>query len=531
VGTVAFDPFLQAVISTYGQLDESTDFNATIGKSWHVDGGAIIKAEGLSGISRINTQYGTLLTRPTTSRPDFGTVSSIYVGFDNNSVPYSDTIAFECATGNCTWPIFLSAAVCSSCEDVSNEFIIYNKHYNNDAYNTTYPPDDSEAGSINNADREAGNYSIFSLPYSEIRNWNGYTIAPNGTGHGYQISFGDRVALGYNRTLMTVNTTYNSWQTMRFSKLETLLMSFLVIRGTDDWIDSKTRWQSSHPIATECALYLCTNLYHAQSENGVPKEDVVGSWADRDPESYKINTTDLTLSPFSEERDPSEWTKLDFDDLYDPGQSVDLSRYDLRLTVPPEQFETYPFTLGRDVNISHAMIRSTIDFLHSFTGRTRKDISSSLSNHNSSYLTPVGYPDGDVLPFLDPLWNSKNLTATFENVASSLTKQIRNTSPLRQQGAVQSWITHVRVDWVCLIYPIAMLLIGILYVALIMIESMRLQIPVWKEKALPTLLYGFDDETQSLLRKRQGYGVDKKEDTRVRFTFDEREGCSRLVTE
>jgi hypothetical protein len=74
-----------------------------------------------------------------------------------------------------------------------------------------------------------------------------------------------------------------------------------------------------------------------------------------------------------------------------------------------------------------------------------------------------------------------------------------------------------------------MLSIGILYVVLIMDESMRLKIPAWKEAALPTLLYGFDDETQRLLRKRQGYGGGKKEDTKVRFAFDGKEGCSRLV--
>ena len=81
-----------------------------------------------------------------------------------------------------------------------------------------------------------------------------------------------------------------------------------------------------------------------------------------------------------------------------------------------------------------------------------------------------------------------------------------------------------------LTYPITMLLIGILYVVLIMIESMRLRLPLWREKALPTLLYGFNDETQRLLRERQGYGRTKKEDTNVRFNHDGEKGCLRLMT-
>jgi hypothetical protein len=87
------------------------------------------------------------------------------------------------------------------------------------------------------------------------------------------------------------------------------------------------------------------------------------------------------------------------------------------------------------------------------------------------------------------------------------------------------------VHWTYLIYPVTMLFIGILYVVLIMIESMHLRLPAWKEAALPTLLYGFDNETQRLLRKRQGYGGNTKTDTSVSFAYDEQEGCSRLTVE
>jgi hypothetical protein len=137
----------------------------------------------------------------------------------------------------------------------------------------------------------------------------------------------------------------------------------------------------------------------------------------------------------------------------------------------------------------------------------------------------VLWTDDQMPPVVDALWNSTNLTATFENVVRSLTNQIRNASPDRHQGELQQWVMHVRVDWAYLTYPIAMLVAGIVYVVLTIIESTRLRMPVWKESALPTLLHGFDDESQRLLRK-DGKAAQRK--TRVRFEQDD-EGCLRLV--
>jgi hypothetical protein len=253
-------------------------------------------------------------------------------------------------------------------------------------------------------------------------------------------------------------------------------------------------------------MYLCANAYTAKTENGVLDENVVGSWALKDTKSHR------SVEPM--ENDVDTWIGPDGYDLYDP--TYDFPGNELRLLIPSEQSEDIPSTIARDVNISHALLRSTIDYLNNYTSASKK---------------LVAYPDRTSPIFLDALWNSTNLTSTFETVARSLTNQIRNTSPHRQEGTVQRKVIHVSVDWAYLVYPITMLLIGILHVVLIMIESMRLRKPAWKETALPTLLYGFDNETQRLLRKKQGYGGNTKTDTSVRFAYDEQEGCSRLTVE
>ena len=70
-----------------------------------------------------------------------------------------------------------------------------------------------------------------------------------------------------------------------------------------------------------------------------------------------------------------------------------------------------------------------------------------------------------------------------------------------------------------------MLATGIVYVILTIVESTRLRLPVWKESALPTLLYGFDDDTQRLLREDKQAAQRK---VLVRFEEDEH-NCMRLV--
>jgi hypothetical protein len=218
------------------------------------------------------------------------------------------------------------------------------------------------------------------------------------------------------------------------------------------------------------------------------------------------------------------WIDIDIDDLYDPLDTKDLLRHDLRLVIPSKQSEALPLSVPREYNVSHALIRSTIDYLQTFTGTDRDPSSYGLQQDNGTYMNPLSFPDVSSPSYLDALWNSTNLTTTFENVARSLTFQIRNSAPSRHQGTTQKWTIRVRVNWAYLAFPISLLTMGLVYVVLTIVESTRLRVPAWKEKALPTLLYGFDDETQRLLRDNEGLKQNEKEKTKVRFGHDEKDG-------
>ncbi|KAJ4338242.1 hypothetical protein N0V95_008100 [Ascochyta clinopodiicola] len=457
----------------------------------------------INGVARAVTtstgQFGFVETIG--SRPDFGFISSVYNGFQNTSSFRNDAIGAECSTGNCTWSVFTSAAVCSSCKDVSSHM----KRIKMSGKNGTNIP---TLGSLN---RYQGDFVRFELPYANIRNYVGLVQ------DGQQELMSNRTI----RTHMTANTTIDANKTVLFKDSETLLMAFIVMRATDEFLDQHVKWEDSQPTATECALYLCANAYETKSESNVMKEHILGSWAHKVPGSYGIDWDSGAWEP-----GPGAvgWVKDFGSKLYE----AQIDRTDLQILIPSETSNHLPQDVRRVFNISHEFIFSAIDFLIDYT-KSDKTLNNPLHRgppDETWNMMGVPWQTTSMPAVLDALWNSTNLTTTFDNVATSLTNQIRNSSPDRHQGELQKWILHVNVDWAYLAYPIFMLVTGIVYVILTIIESTRLRMPVWKESALPTLLHGFDDETQRLLR---GESKAAQRKVLVRFAKDEKD-CLRLIT-
>ena len=503
VGTIAFDPFLQAVISNYGQMDTVATLNdATIGQSLRIDSGTIIPMTGAAARDRATD---VMYLMGTGSRPDFGFISSVYNGFQNTSTFRNDAIGAECTTGNCSWPVFSSAAVCSSCENVSDQMQRIQR-YGSKGTNVPIPGTSDGYGK--------GEFVAFSLPYGNIRNY----IGP--------LDNDEPGKPTLQRTYMTANSTFEANRTISFQHLDTLLMAILVMRASDDWLASKGVWEDSRPTATECALYLCANAYQSTSEDNLVREQLLGSWAQRTTDSYKYNPENAY---FPDNSGAGAWVESLGSKLYD----ARVNRTDLQLVIPDELSTNYPADMRRKFNVSHSFIFSAIGYLISYTKQDRPINGFPAGSNNESApdetwdMLGVPWLNDEMPPVVDALWNSTNLTRTFDNVARSLTNQIRNSSPNRHQGELQKWTLHVHVEWAYLAYPVTILVAGILYVILTIVESTRLQLPVWKESALPTLLHGFDDETQKLLRED---GRAAQHRLLVRFERDEKD-CMRLVSQ
>ncbi|KAH7078143.1 hypothetical protein BKA63DRAFT_593533 [Paraphoma chrysanthemicola] len=507
VGTVAFDPFLQAVITTYGRLDGVIiEPGASIGNALRVDGGKTIKLAVPPPIDLNALPGGPNRLQENTNRPEFWLLSSIYNGLTNTTTQRSESTAFQCATGNCTWAPYVSAAVCNKCRDVSDALGVTTGSGNDGSY----IPNPSNI-------RLRDNYTNYLLPYASIRNWDFYFDDRNKYRGPNWWRYTTNGGSMYARTLMTANTTYHPKQTVSFQDMETLIMAFVMLRAPDEWLNLQFPWNETRPVATECALYLCANAYNTTTRNNVLHEEILASWTNRDAASYAYTSHLINLENKTEALDAAHRIQL-----YDP--KFDYERHDLRLTVPAEVADKWQLRTG-GVNITQSFIGTLSESLIASRGL---DIE---TRTNSSLML---FPDIYSSVVIDALWNSTNLTTTFDNVAKSITNRMRDVSLDRQPGKTQTWVIYVRVKWAYLAYPISMLVFGISYVFCTIVESMSLRMPVWKERALPTLIYGLNDETQRLLRKKE-WGDEKEEkktgEVKVRFRMDEKERCMRLVAD
>jgi hypothetical protein len=393
-----------------------TTQEAAVGYSLKADGGQIIDWSRTGPISVVNTSQGEFNPDYSFNRPDFGVVSSIYNGFNNASQDHSEPASFQCTTGNCTWSNFVSAAVCSRCENVSSEL-------------RTMAGEGSDGSNVPNQ----GNLFFkdgltnYSLSYCNIKNWHTPLKTPDMNWWEYTTYGG----LSPARTFMTANTTYDPQSTIRFKESQTLLMAFIMLRAGNAWLETKAPWNQTRPIATECALYLCANAYRTRSENNILQEEVVGSWAVRDPSSYRLSTN---LTP-SVQAKANAWDAAQGYKLYEP--LLSFAHQDLRLSMPHEALDELNIT-ARDVNITHKFIRTLTESLITFSSRTE------TAKSTSKGPTVLAFPDVYSPGMMDALWNSTNLTTTFDNVAKSISNQIRRGSPARHIGTTQTWIIHVR---------------------------------------------------------------------------------------
>ncbi|KAJ4984102.1 hypothetical protein SVAN01_10390 [Stagonosporopsis vannaccii] len=497
IGTVAFDPFLQAVLTTKGQLDVDLQAQALIPQALVIDAGTIAELS-TSGARLVPTSAGALsITGGMSAQPDFGMISAIYNGFRNDTSWYQDeqVVSRVCTSGNCTWSPFTSAAVCSACNDISAKMSV-DQRVGNGGGNVPSPSNQVELGL----------YTAFILPYGNLSNSD---IAK------YKTPTSGR-RMGTEATLLTANTTFDALETTSFQHLQTMIMSFIVIRASEEWIQGKDSWNVSKPLATECALYLCVNEYQAQVRDGKLKETILSSWALKDQESYQASPNSSNFKPGPE---ADAYVASKGDRLYD----WEIQRTDLQLLIPREELGN---SNPRTFNVSYAFITTLSDFLKDLTAGTKN-------------IKQMAYPTWDegMTPLVNVFWESQNLTETFDHVARSLTNQVRKTatdaSHIRQvHGTTQKWEIHVRVQWEYLAFPAAMIVLGMVYVLLAIVESTRLHNPAWKESALPSLLHGLDDETQHLLRDAQLQQVGRRpNETIVKFEYDEKGNCLRLVAE
>lgn len=428
---------------------------SSLSRSTHLDTGTYVSQGGYGGLVRDMLPNNTTIElEPFVTQVDLGMVSALYNGFYNSSSTANMATSFSCPTGNCTWPIFSSIATCSACNNVTH--LLKRAVIRGTNLGTITMPSTSVED----------NWVTYSLPSANITNAEG----PQGLTPAY----------------MTAAVKMQRNSTLTFKHLNTIISAISIIKADDSYKEGLALWNQTSVTATECALYFCTNVYESAVINGLLKEQVISSMAERNMNSYK-GVIDY-LNPVE--------TMEFYDEIYDHplwDGSAGFPRSDLQLRIPSEEAQRYGLTSEHSTsadqitfNITQNTIGSMMEYI--WTEFFRAEL-----------IWPYTYT-GDMPPVTQALAESENLTATFEKAALSLSNWMRAQGNETDLGGVSEvYVIHIYVNWAYLAAPMATLIAGYAFVLYTMFETRRLRLPAWKTDIIPSILYGLDKNTREML--------------------------------
>lgn len=464
---LGFDPFLQAVIAYEGQLDETALTGSTkpsLSSSTRLDSGGYHSTPGGSASQYpIWSPYNTTIQATFfASQPDLGMSAAVFNGFDNPSTSTKSNPSFSCSTGNCTYPLLTSLAVCSACNDISS-LVVRNR---TSGYPYEYKP--SNVG--------------IDMPFTQY-------ILPGLTMSNQDGPLNQNIAiLGVSSSTTTAVASSTHNDTVTFKDNLNLISSVLVMRAADSYINGFDSWQKTSITATECMLYYCTNLYQSSVNQGDFKQDAVHSWSNRNLDSYlPVYTSGM---PTPSVNVSQAWNKqMNYDFIPTNG---DLSRSDLELYIPEDEAATFtvPSTAALKFNVSQAAVASMVMWLQNDFFTTSKMV----YGYNNTLI-------GE--PVVESIGKSTNLTETFATAAESMSNWIRNSANTTQDGVLQQWVLHVRVRWYFMAVPCFAIAVGVVFVLFTIVQTRWLGLTPWKTDVLASMVYGFDDRLRSELGRAE----------------------------
>ncbi|KAF6832268.1 hypothetical protein CPLU01_06232 [Colletotrichum plurivorum] len=477
---LGFEPFLQAVITFYGKevvVPRGATSFAGIGQTKRLDIGRMARrGSEPQRYVKIPEPWDNITTQVMDLQYDFGPLAAIWAGFSNQSLVDKQNTAYSCSSGNCTWDDYASLAVCNTCNDISSHIEI-TKGRAPILTNLTTMPYTSTTQVINPND-------TFAFTKHEIKELN-MNIS----------NFDDLDTKSLSRlenALLTAKATSQPGNTVSFKDVRTLISSFAMLSASWDYRNTGEGWAEAKVEATECALHFCVNVYNSEVTRGVLSERVVQSYAERNLDSYvSLNVKDMERTRVYNRY--YNYT-LDFG-------NVDLDRSDLQLLVPKDSEFGRTKSNMEDLqfNVSHGAAASiTSLFMDRFAKRV-------FPRTNEQLIYPVSqFSDNDPVPpmVIISLGTSRDLGATFDTVAASMTKWMRDRSGQEEPlvGETREWVVHIRVRWAFVSLPIGALLGGCVFCLLSMFETRRLGLPAWKGSSLAGLAHGLDSESRERLR-------------------------------
>lgn len=178
---------------------------------------------------------------------DFGMKSAVFYGLSQPDSLISQQTQRSCPSGNCTWDTFTSLAVCSGCNDLTNQIEMKDLGMENplSVYLDTTNP------------------GAFIGQVTEYR-------LPNGL-------------RGDSSTLMTAYGTGNETESVSFTSHDTLIWSMTMMNFT---LKKEPKINGS-VSAIECGLWYCVNSYKSTVKDGNLTETIELAPSKREPNSWQ----------------------------------------------------------------------------------------------------------------------------------------------------------------------------------------------------------------------------------------------------
>ncbi|SPO06761.1 uncharacterized protein DNG_09455 [Cephalotrichum gorgonifer] len=322
---------------------------------------------------------------------DFGLQSATVFGITAERHDISEQLSVRCPSGDCRFPPVTSLAVCSRCEDLAPHL----------KRNTQ-----SEGSQI---------FDLIQDQSLAVRkeNCTEYTL-PNGL---FLNNLDDDSGGGRDMIFMTMSGTTNRSNTVVMGDIDTLIWAQTIIK-VDGGKDSDEKWPNYDVHATECALYYCVRNYTAEVHNATlfetstileDEKRLPESWSIAQPDSYE-NISDVVVHSLA----------------YHPVESA-IERTDLQL--------------GRDgSDISWSISQPAVDGISAYMQNTFASClvgTVNCTDDVNTWAPTNGYLVGGELlsgqwqeqyePSVSKtLWNEKDLSKIFDNVAMSMSNAIRN---------------------------------------------------------------------------------------------------------
>lgn len=288
---------------------------------------------------------------------------------------------------------------------------------------------------------------------------------------------------------LTVKITARPSESIAFKSTATLSQAVSILRANFSGKYSQN-WTSVPVTASECALYFCINAYGSEIKNGTLMEQHRETPSVRNPASFQIlDENDTTLYR----------PNATIDALYEP--KIWFNRSDLQI-IFPQQVLANKITKA---NISQAAIDGISEYItglfvidggvhfNEFGCTGAALAAGSPKNAGTESYAPAS---------MQALAGTSSIDMIFSNLAASISANMRGTSDhqLTFSGLGGIYETFIQVHWAWIALPRVCVCLGTIFLILVIWQTSRFSLPIWKSSIFAVLTHGLDDSMMGSMK-------------------------------